>query len=133
MKKFVGMLAMSAAFAAGDVGLALSADPATTGEAAKHAPDNSGRNVRDRNDETLTATDQSNRKSDVEVTQKIRKQVVDDDSLSTLAHNVKIITVDGIVTLRGPVKSEAEKERIASVAKKIAGPGKVKDNLEIAQ
>jgi len=49
------------------------------------------------------------------------------------AQNVKIITLDGVVTLRGPVKSQEEKQRIASAAEKVAGRGKVQDYLEIAQ
>jgi osmotically-inducible protein OsmY len=121
------------------VGLALglaapatAADPANTAEARDSAPDDSGRNVRDRDGKTLTPMDQSNSESDVELTRKIRGEVVADDSLSLKAHNVKIISVDGIVTLRGPVESEAEKERIASLAEKTAGSGKVRNHLEVA-
>jgi hyperosmotically inducible periplasmic protein len=133
VKTHAFMLALAAAVALGSTGAAWATDPATTGEAAQSAPDDSGRNVRDRDGNTLTATDQGNSETDVALTQKIRKQVVADDSLSMMAHNIKIITVDGTVTLRGPVKSGTEKERIAAVAKQIAGPGNVKDNLEIAQ
>src|SRR5262245_31446096 len=81
-------------------------DPADTAEARESAPDNTGRNVRDRNGDTLTPGDQSSSERDVELTRKIRQEVVGDDSLSMMAHNVKIISVDGVVTLRGPVKSE---------------------------
>jgi len=108
-------------------------DPATTSEAAKSAPDNSGRNERDRGGDTLTATDQGNSEQDVALTQTIRKQVVADDSLSMMAHNVKVITLSGVVTLRGPVKSPDEKQRIVAMAEKVAGQGHVKDHLEIAQ
>ena len=107
-------------------------DPANTAEARESAPDNTGRNVRDRNGDTLTPVDQSNKESDVELTRKIREEVVGDDSLSMQAHNVKIISVDGVVTLRGPVKSEGEKSRIASLAEKNAGSGKVHNQLEVA-
>src|ERR1700738_3854393 len=65
--------------------------------------DNTGNNVRDRNSMTVTPLDQSESESDRKITQKIRQAIVADDSLSTNAKNIKIITVKGIVTLRGPV------------------------------
>lgn len=107
------------------------ADPATTGEAAADAPDNTGRNVRDRGD-TLTSGDQSDKPADISLTQKIRQAVVADDSLSIMAKNVKIITVDGVVTLRGPVKSDQERKQIDAMAVKLAGAGKVQNHLEVA-
>lgn len=94
--------------------------------------DDTGKNVRDRDGETLTPGDQSNKKEDVDMTAKIRKAVVADDSLSTTAQNVKIITIDGQVTLRGPVKSDEEKAKIAAKAEEIAGVGKVTNQLEVA-
>ena len=117
----------------GVYGTAAAGDPATTNEAAQHPADNTGRNVRDKDGDTLTAMDQSNKKEDLELTQKIRQEVVADKDLSTMAHNVKIITRDGVVTLRGPVKSAAEKQRVAAKAVQVAGAGRVKDQLEIAQ
>jgi hyperosmotically inducible periplasmic protein len=93
--------------------------------------DNSGRNQRDKNDATPTAEDQSNNKQDVEITQNIRKSVTGDDSLSMNAHNVKIITNAGVVTLRGPVKSEQEKQKIAAKAKAVTGVARVDNQLEI--
>jgi osmotically-inducible protein OsmY len=81
----------------------------------------------------LTPADQSNAKMDLRITQEIRKAVVADDSLSTNGHNVKIITVDGVVTLRGPVDSEAERSRIAETARGVAGVMKVNNQLEIAR
>jgi hyperosmotically inducible periplasmic protein len=96
------------------------------------APDNTGRNERDRNDATKTPGDQSESEADRTISQNIRKAVTADDSLSTNGKNVKIITVDGVVTLRGPVKSEAEKTSIASKAKQIAGVKNVENQLEIA-
>jgi hyperosmotically inducible protein len=95
--------------------------------------DNSAKNERDQDGRTLTAGDQSDTPADIALTQSIRKQVVANDELSTMAHNVKIITVDGVVTLRGPVKSEGEKQQIAATAEKIAGAGKIQNQLEIAQ
>lgn len=102
-------------------------------EAKQVSADNSGRNVRDADGDTLTPMDQSNEPRDLELTKKIRSELVADDSLSLKAHNVKIISVDGIVTLRGPVENAAEKERIASLAEKAAGSGKVRNHLEVAQ
>ena len=107
-------------------------DPATTGAAAEHAPDNSGRNARDRGDGTLTSGDQSETEGDRTLTQKIRQAVVADDSLSTTAKNAKIITVSGVVTLRGPVKTEQERTTIVALASKFAGAGKVHNELEVA-
>jgi hyperosmotically inducible protein len=95
-------------------------------------PDNTGRNVRDRNEQTKTAGDQSENEADRTITQNIRKAITADDSLSTNAKNVKIITNDGTVTLRGPVKSEKEKADIEAKAKQVAGVKKVDNQLEIA-
>ena len=93
--------------------------------------DNSGVNVRDRDDAAVTAGQQSNMKSDVELTRRIRGAVVKDSSLSVMAHNVKIVSTNGNVTLRGPVKTEAEKEAIASKAQAIAGADRVNNELEV--
>ena len=69
---------------------------------------------------------------DREITQQIRQAVVDDKSLSTYAHNVKIITVDGLVTLKGPVRSGDEKRIIEEKAGQIVGKDKIKSEIEIA-
>jgi hyperosmotically inducible periplasmic protein len=74
--------------------------------------------------------DQSGDKRDLEMTQRIRKALVDDDTLSTNAKNIKVITVNGIVTLRGPVDSMEERNKIVAKATPIAG-GKLKNELEI--
>lgn len=95
------------------------------------APDNSGVNVRDRNPEAMTAGQQSNAKGDVELTRRIRRAVVKDNSLSMMAHNVKIISANGGVILRGPVKTEEEKAAIARKAQAIAGADKVDNQLEV--
>ena len=94
--------------------------------------DNTGRNVRDRDTSgTKTPMDQANDSADVKLTQQIRRAITEDDSLSTNAHNVKIITADGVVTLRGPVDSAEERDKVASVAKKTAGVKRVENQLEI--
>jgi hyperosmotically inducible protein len=94
--------------------------------------DNTGINKRDRPPEEITADQQSQTEKDREITQKIRQAVVDDDSLSTYAHNVKIITVDGMVTLKGPVRSEDEKKTIEEKARRIAGQDKIVSEIDIA-
>jgi hyperosmotically inducible protein len=94
-------------------------------------PDNSGRNIRDANGSTLTPEDQTNKQSDVNMTQNIRKAIVSDGSLSTNAKNIKIVTVNQIVTLRGPVDSEQEKNIIDSKARQIAGTSNVQNQLEV--
>lgn len=120
------------ATAAGHTGIAYAAgdDADQAAEANEYEPDNTGRNVRDRDDRTPTSEDQSESKQDRMLSQKIRQAIVDDDALSITAHNVKIITVDGVVTLRGPVKNAQEREMVGAKAVKIAGAGKVKNQLE---
>ena len=98
---------------------------------AQTAPDNTGRNVRDRGGATLTPGDQSESEADRTLTQRIRQAVVAEESLSTNAKNVKIITSNGVVTLRGPVKSAQEKATIEAKAHQIAGANNVESQLEI--
>jgi len=95
------------------------------------APDNSAVNVSDRAPDAMTADQQSNNKDDVTLTSDIRRAVVKDQSLSMMAHNVKIITANGKVILRGPVKTEEEKTAIAGKAQAIAGAGNVDNQLEV--
>ncbi|MBY0503766.1 MAG: BON domain-containing protein [Bryobacteraceae bacterium] len=96
------------------------------------APDNSKMNQRDRAAGAVTADQQKMNSADRKLAQKIRKSVTADKSLSTYAHNVKIITRDGTVMLRGPVRTEAEKQEIGKKALAIAGMSKVTNELEIA-
>jgi osmotically-inducible protein OsmY len=95
------------------------------------AADNTTKNQRDRSGETKTSGDQSNSSEDVKITAAIRRAVVKDHSLSATAKNVKIITADGAVTLRGPVKNEAEKAKIAELAQSAAGNAKIDNQLEV--
>ena len=94
--------------------------------------DNSGSNVRARNDTTKTSSDQSGSEADRTISQNIRQAIVADQSVSTNGKNVKIITVDGAVTLRGPVRGEKEKTNIGAKAQQIAGVRTVDNQLEIA-
>jgi len=124
LKKLALTLILSSALLAlGNVTMAQDSKPV--------APDNSAVNVRDRDPNAMTAGEQSTAKSDVELTREIRQAVVKDDSLSTLAHNVKIVAANGAVTLRGPVNTEQEKVAIASKAQAIAGANKVDNQLEV--
>jgi hyperosmotically inducible protein len=94
--------------------------------------DNTRVNERDRSSAALTPLDQSGEKADVEITQRIRKAVMGEDALSFTAKNVKIITRDGHVTLRGSVKSQNERSTIEQLAKDAAGPGHVVNEIEVA-
>ena len=95
------------------------------------AADNTKKNERDRSGETATSGDQSNNQEDVKITAAIRRAVVGDHSLSATAKNVKIITANGLVTLRGPVKNDAEKAKIAELAQSAAGNAKINNQLEV--
>jgi len=96
------------------------------------AADDTGKNERDRSGSTATSGDQGGSEADRRVTQQIRKTVVDDSKLSTAAKNVKIITEDGAVTLRGPVKNSQERTEIATIAQKVDGVKRVDNQLEVA-
>jgi len=80
-----------------------------------------------------TAEQQGEKAADRKITQQIRRAVVKDKSLSTYAHNVKIITKNGMVTLKGPVKSEKEKQAIEQAAAQVVGKGKVTNELTVKQ
>jgi hyperosmotically inducible periplasmic protein len=124
MKKIVySFILFSALFGAGTVAMEQESTPM--------APDNAAVNTRDRAPEAMTAGKQSNANGDVNLTRKIRRAVVKDGTLSTMAHNVKIVAIAGHVTLRGPVHSEQEKTVIANKAEAIAGAGNVDNQLDV--
>jgi len=100
--------------------------------AQEPAADNTKTNKRDREQGAVTADQQKMNKPDRETARQIRQSVVKDKALSTYAHNVKIIVQDGTVTLKGPVRSEQEKDAVFSKAVAVAGSGKVVNQLEIA-
>jgi hyperosmotically inducible periplasmic protein len=95
------------------------------------APDNTKTNDRDRNPGQTTADQQKENRSDRDITRDIRRLIMQDKSLSTYAHNVKIISQNGMVTLKGPVRSEEEKSAIEAKAAEIAGKDNVTSQLEI--
>ncbi len=104
---------------------------AVAAEDRKSAADNTGKNERDRSGATKTPVDQSNSPEDLKITQAIRQAVVKDEALTMTAKNVKIITADGQVTLRGPVKSAEEKMKIEQLAKSAAGAAKIDNQIEV--
>lgn len=101
-------------------------------QAQQPAPDNSKTNQADRDKSSATADQQKMNPADRELTRKIRSAITDDKSLSTYAHNVKIISRDGKVTLKGPVRSDDEKAAVLNKATEIAGQENVIDQLQVA-
>jgi hyperosmotically inducible protein len=93
--------------------------------------DNTKVNQRDQNANEPTADQQKDNRSDRDITQQIRKSLVKDKSLSTYAHNVKIITQNGQVTLKGPVRSDDEKRAVEAKAAEVAGENKVTSELDV--
>ena len=95
--------------------------------AQERLPDNTKKNKGN----SITAEQQGGSKADLDMTQNIRKAIVDDESLSTYAHNVKVITNNGVVTLKGPVQSAEEKAAIAAKAVEVAGAANVKNRITV--
>ena|SRR5436190_12855268 len=96
--------------------------------------DNTARNAQTNPDALATANtplDQGETEADLKITSSIRKSIVDDKSLSANAHNIKIVTAAGKVTLRGPVKSEQEKSKVEGYAKNAGGVTAVDNMLEV--
>jgi osmotically-inducible protein OsmY len=112
------------------------AAPSSGSTAAGYSAENTGRNQRDeetRND-TLLPTDQAKGSArDVEITRRIRELLTNNDSLSVNAQNIKIITLKGKTTLRGPVKSMEERAKVVSIARQIAGARAVNNQIEVAE
>ncbi|HEX3354301.1 MAG TPA: BON domain-containing protein [Terriglobales bacterium] len=98
---------------------------------APPAADNTKVNQRDRNQSEPTADQQKENSSDRQLVQQIRRALVKDKSLSTNAHNIKIIAQDGMVTLKGPVNSDSEKQAVEAKAAQIAGSDKVSSEIQI--
>jgi hyperosmotically inducible periplasmic protein len=113
--------------------IGLLAGPILGQEPVNSAPaDNTAQNVRDKGGDTLTPTSQSESKTDLRITADIRRAIVKDKRLSTSAKNVKIITDNGRVTLRGPVNTPGESTLIAAKARAIAGASNVNNQLDVA-
>ncbi len=93
--------------------------------------DNTKMNQQDRNPSQPTADNQQNNRSDLDITKEIRRSLVKDNSLSTYAHNVKVIAQDGKVTLKGPVRSDEEKSAVVAKATQVVGQGNVNDEMTV--
>ena len=114
---FTGIMAASA-------GVAFAQTPRTP-------PDNTKVNTRDRDAGAVTADQQKENTADRDVAKRIRQSVIKDKSLSTYAHNVKIVVQGGQVTLKGPVRSEEEKRSIEAKAAAVAGAGRVTNEIDV--
>jgi hyperosmotically inducible periplasmic protein len=97
----------------------------------KAKPDNTETNARDRSGETQTSGDQSNSSADLKITQAIRQALIKDGELSTTAKNIKVITANGQVTLRGPVKTVEEKAKVDQIARSAAGGAQIDNQLDV--
>src|SRR5215831_20740721 len=104
---------------------------AATAADEKTKPDNTAMNERDRSGETQTSGGQSNSSADLKITQAIRQALMKDSELSATAKNIKIITNNGQVTLRGPVKNAQEKAKIDHLARSAASGAKIDDRLDV--
>lgn len=132
MNKHLVLLVLSSLLLMG-VGCASKTEPVSADKKSPAATDadNTARNSRDRDGSTQTSGDQAENETDRQISANVRQAVVEDDSLSMNAHNVKIITSGGTVTLRGPVKSAEERATIESKAKQVAGVTRVENLLEV--
>jgi len=92
---------------------------------------NTATNQRDRSGETKTSGDQSNTSADLQITQAIRRGLMKDDNLSSDAKNIKVITANGQVTLRGPVNNAREKTKVEQIVKSAAGGAQIVDQLDV--
>lgn len=111
-------------------GLALACGCEKKPEGTRPAADNTKVNERDRG-KSITPLDQGNNQADLDTTQNIRKALMADGSLSMDARNVKVITNAGVITLRGPVKNNAERLAIETIARNYAGANRVDNQLEV--
>ncbi len=105
-------------------------DSRSTDASKATAPNNTAINDRDRDGTTKTSFDQNENQADIDITADIRKQLVA-TTMSVEAQNVKVITQDGKVTLRGPVSSAEEKQTVEKIATTVAGKDKVDSHLEV--
>jgi osmotically-inducible protein OsmY len=122
MRKCLCSLALVAAAAAG----------ACKSKSDDHAVDNTAQNARDKA-EVPTADQAGQHKPDIDVAQQVRKAITSDSSLSTNAHNCKVVVNDGVVTLTGPVATADERSKIEQIATGTAGVTKVVNQLDVAK
>jgi hyperosmotically inducible periplasmic protein len=116
-----------------EIGFALSLTiPGLCAQNPPAKPDNSSVNQQDRQSGATTADSQKDNRNDRTLTQQVRKALVKDKSLSSYAHNVKVVSQNGVVTLKGPVRSEDEKRTVEAKAAEIAGRDNVKSEISVA-
>jgi hyperosmotically inducible protein len=123
-------LGSAAALAADPPANSAMTTPAAQGQTTPDA-DNTGMNARDKNGATRTPEKQTNRDADRKLLASVRRAVTRDKTLSTSAHNVKIVATGGVVTLRGPVRSEDEKAKIETLAQHVPGVASVENQLDV--
>jgi osmotically-inducible protein OsmY len=118
---------------AGVISLALCTATSFAQESRSAQADNTRTNVRDRNPNEPTADSQRTNMSDRDITRQIRQSLAKDNSLSSYAHNIKVVTQNGEVTLKGPVRSGEEKRAVEEKAAAVAGQDKVNSELDIKE
>lgn len=121
-----------ALFASAGWGQSADAPKPAAAAGASVPADNTKSNREDPSNRDRTADDQKNNMSDEKITQQIRRNVMADKSLSTYAHNAKIVSVNGTVTLNGVVHSEAERSHVAQIAAEVAGKANVVNDIKVA-
>ena len=113
--------------------LSISASPlaprALAQNTCKMQPDNSAANK----NQSTTADNQTNAKADRMTTAQVRRAIMHDKDLSTYGHNVKIIVSDGNVTLKGPVKTDDEKSKVAADAASVVSPDRITNQVTVKQ
>jgi hyperosmotically inducible periplasmic protein len=130
LMSFMFVLVCASALAADRPTDSTTTTPSAQGQATPRA-DNTGINVRDKSGETKTPQKQTNSEADRKLLAAVRRAVGDDKTLSKSAHNVKIVTKDGVVTLRGPVTSVDEKSKVEKIAQQVAGVASVENQLDV--
>ena len=126
MLGFVVLASASAMITGGALAQDNSATPV-----ASNSADNTKINERDKSPDTIKPTDQPNNSVDIKLAAAVRQAIVNDKALSTTAHNVKLIASNGVVTLRGPVNSQGEKEKVGQCAAGVTGVSKVDNELDV--
>ena len=123
---FVVLASASAMISCG----ALAQDNSAAPVASKSA-DNTKMNERDKSPDTIKPTDQPNNSVDIKLAAAVRQAIVNDKALSTTAHNVKLVASNGVVTLRGPVNSQGEKDKVGQCVAGVTGVSKVDNELDV--
>jgi hypothetical protein len=129
--RFTTLVVLTAASATSFVASAQQSPSSVGAPVSSPAADNTKMNMRDRADMAVTPMDQSNDPADIKLLAAVRRVIVDDISLSTKAHNVKVMVANGVVTLRGPVDNTKEKAKVAALVTGVSGVTSVDNQLDI--